>query len=425
MPSKVTKSSSTDSSKQGKRKRSTPSSNSVSGRGRKLHRKIQSDDENQSDFDSDLSTETNDVQSHSNKDYHSTLNELHHAATKSRPTNENERFNYRQMTKLSHENLRVKHFRDCLVEQEDRRFFDSINRYLDQFRERLFAYFTYMKSPAYREHIKQQLDNERELNKTLKAKVNCLENNIKILLEDAIEHLKMRTNELGIEQLERPAQLITYANDISNKHKELRSKVASLEQEIAEYDHENEKLSYILTNIQSNGHRSPNDNTYSTLLANMSRQTQQQETGHSIAEPESRTDFIVQKRSKTKSTDHPHDSGPALVSPIKIIKVSNKRPTNGPSNSVSPSTPSRTVPSSINNVLSSKQLEPVQVHSVISTVVGHPSKSLTSTPVVQTINVKTLLTTSPTSSKSTVKSEELRSVLVPRSFVRSFSNETF
>jgi hypothetical protein len=283
-----------------KRKRPIASNTTmISGRGRKIQRRlsldqIDSPDGNVSDVESDMcKTEGNHMKRacSTTKDYHSTLNELHEAAEKYRQSNQNDRFNYRPMTKLTHDNLRLRQFRDCLHEQEDRQFFDSINTYLEQFRQRLFAYFTYMKSSTYREHIKQQLDNEKELNTTLKAKVHCLENNIKILLEDAIDSLKLRTNELGIEQLERPAQLITYANDISNKHKELRSKVASLEQEIAECDNENEKLNFILTNIRSNGYRSSsspptihstNDNTYSTLLANMSRQTQQQETSKSL-----------------------------------------------------------------------------------------------------------------------------------------------
>jgi hypothetical protein len=278
-----------------KRKRKTnsptPSSSTIiSARGRKIHLKHQSD--NESEFDSDISNDELSNSKHrrtSCKDYQSTLNELHNASEKFIQLNQNveiknERFNYQNMTKLSNENLHLNHFRDCLLEQEDHRFLNSINSYLEQFRQRLLGYFTYMKSDVYREHLRKQLDNEMEINQTLKAKVNCLENNIKALLEDAIHLLKLRTTELGIEELERPVQLITYANDISNKHKELRSKVASLEKEIADYDHENDKINFILNNIQTNGHQSTtttkqllSDNTYSTLLVNMSKQTQQQE----------------------------------------------------------------------------------------------------------------------------------------------------
>ncbi|CAF1587359.1 unnamed protein product, partial [Adineta steineri] len=262
----------------------------TSARGRKIHIKRQSD--NESDFDSDISNDDSFFNSKhrrtSYKDYQTTLNDLHNASENFIQANQNfqiknERYNYQNMTKLNNENLHRNHLRDCLLEQEDQRFLNSINTYLEQFRQRLLTYFTYMKSDIYREHLRKQLDNELELNQTLKTKVNCLENNIKALLDDAIDLLKLRTNELGIDELERPAQLITYANDISNKHKELRSKVASLEKEIADYDHENEKINSILNNIQTNGHQSTstkqlfNDNTYSTLLVNMSKQTEQQE----------------------------------------------------------------------------------------------------------------------------------------------------
>ncbi len=262
----------------------SPSSSSnrstiISARGRKIHIK------HQSDLDSDLSNDES-IDSKrprsSSRDYQTTLDELHNASEKFIQSNQhnqikNERFNYQNMTKLSNENLDMNHFRDCLFEQEDHRFINSINSYLEQFRQRLLAYFTYMKSSVYREHIRKQLDNEMELNQTLKAKVNCLENNIKALLEDAISLLKLRTNELGIEDLERPIQLISYASDISNKHKELRSKVASLEKEIADYDHENEKMNLILNNI--NDEKSiGNDNTYSKLLINISQQ-------HSVTSP--------------------------------------------------------------------------------------------------------------------------------------------
>jgi hypothetical protein len=235
-----------------------------------------------------------------------------------------------------------------------------------------------MKSNTYRDHLKQQLNNEMELNKTLKSKVHSLESNTKILLEDTISLLKLRTNELGIEQLERPEQLITYANDISNKHKELRSKVATLEKEIAEYDHENEKLNFILQSIQTNGHQSLNDNTYSTLLANMSRQTQQQETSPDVSRK------------------------PAFVIPKKIKKTSNLN-----SNSPIKTSPSSSIIStSINNLLSTKKLEPVQVHSVISTV-SQPSKQQQPT-LIQSVTVKTLLNNSPSNTKTSQLSDEIR-----------------
>jgi len=326
------------------------------------------------------------------------------------------------MTKLSHENLHLNHFHDCcLFEQEDHRFLNSINSYLEQFRQRLLSYFNYMKSDIYREHLRKQLDNEIELNKTLKAKVNCLENNIKALLEDAIYLLKLRTNELGIDELERPVQLINYASDISNKHKELRSKVASLEKEIAEYDNENEKINFILNNIQTS--TTTNDNTYSTLLVNMSKQTTQQNSiilplspnsssdknlnfnsisspSYNIVKSERKTDFIIQKRAKKTINSN------TIVSPIKIIKITDK-------NNSLPPILSSTISNSINNLLSTKQLEPLQVHSVVSKV-GQQTKQekIISSPIVQSVHIKTLINTSPSSKISTNKLDEIKFVIL-------------
>ncbi|CAF2372692.1 unnamed protein product [Rotaria sp. Silwood2] len=404
-------------------------------------------DKNHSEYESDLSNDesiNSKRQRTSSKDYHLTLNELHPTNETYYQTNKNQRFNHRHMTKLSNENLNICHFRDCLLEQEDQQFLNSINTYLDQFRQRLFTYFTYMKSNTYRDHLKTQLDNEMELNKMLKTKVNCLENNIKILLEDTINLLKLRTNELGIEELERPVQLITYANDISNKHKELRSKVATLEKEIAEYNYENEKLNLILQSIPTNGHNlstiihSVNDNTYSTLLANMSKQTQQQEnnkqsyspispislndkdtsiisteyssysnqipvSSYDIVKTERKSSFTIPK--KTKKTSDLNTNSNAVVSSTKTVKTTDKHNRLRDSLPQPPPSPSSsTISASINNLLSSKQLEPVQVHSVVSSV-GQQTKQQQS--VIQSVSVKPLLTNSPSSSSSNTKSSHL------------------
>ncbi|CAF0952819.1 unnamed protein product [Rotaria sordida] len=441
-----------------KRKRkfnSTIATTTPNVNGKKIYIKVLPD-KNHSDYESDLSNDESinfKRQRTSSKNYHSTLNELHPTNEIYYQTNKNQRFNYRDMTKLSNENLNICHFRDCLLEKEDQQFLNLINTYLDQFRQRLFKYFTYMKSNTYREHLKTQLDNEMELNKILKTKVNSLENNIKILLEDTINLLKLRTNELGIEQLERPVQLITYANDISNKHKELRSKVATLEKEIAEYNYENEKLNLILESIPTNEHHlstlihSINDNTYSTLLANMSRQTQQQESNkqsyspispissndkdmsftsteyssysnqipassHDIVKTERKSSFTIPK--KVKKTSNLNSDSNTVVSSIKTTDKHNRL-----QDSLSqppPPPPSSTVSTSINNLLSSKQLEPVQVHSVVSSVGQQTKQQPQQQSIIQSVNVKPLLNNSPSSSSNT-KSSHLSSNEINRTMM--------
>ena len=142
--------------------------------------------------------------------------------------------------------------RDSSPIDDDRRSLLLIDSYLDSFRNRLKNYFYYMKSNIYREHIEKQLNEEKELNQQMKTKVNCLENNVKTLLEDAIRLLRLRTQELGIEKLDQPEQLLTYANQISNKHKDLRIKIAVLEKEISDYDYENDQINTILSKIAAN-----------------------------------------------------------------------------------------------------------------------------------------------------------------------------
>jgi len=209
------------------------------------------------------------------KDYQSTLDELHMASKTFHDLNqnqpiENERFNKSNLTKLSHDNLILNHFPHCSFEQDDQQFFKSINTYLDEFRERLVEYFYYMKSDIYREHIRKQLTNEIELNEILKTKVNSLEHNIKHLLNDAICLIKTRTNDLGLEQLTKPIELITCANNISTKHKDLRQQVATLEKQIENYNQENQNMNLILDNFSSE------PDTYSKLTIDIQQGDNQQ-----------------------------------------------------------------------------------------------------------------------------------------------------
>ncbi|CAF4577435.1 unnamed protein product, partial [Rotaria magnacalcarata] len=70
--------------------------------GKKIYIKVLPD-KNQSDYESDLSNDESANSKRvgtSSKDYHSTLNELHPTSETYGQLNKNERFNYREMTKL-------------------------------------------------------------------------------------------------------------------------------------------------------------------------------------------------------------------------------------------------------------------------------------------------------------------------------------
>jgi hypothetical protein len=91
-----------------------------------------------------------------------------------------------------------------------------------------------------------------------------------------------------------------------------------------------------------------------------------------------------------------NSEGPAIVSPIKIIKVTDRyNPPSHPS----------IVSNNIDNLLSTKQLEPLQVHSVISNV-GQQTKS--DKLFAQSLDVKTLINTSSTIKLSSKKFDEIQ-----------------
>ena len=103
---------------------------------------------------------------------------------------------------------------------------------------------------------------------------------------------------------------------------------------------------------------------------------------YNVVKSERKTDFIIQKRAKKSVSNDSH--GPALVSPIKIIKVTDRyNPL-----STFESNPSSIVSNNIHNLLSTKQLEPVQVHSIVLTV-GREKK------LSQSTSVKTKISSSP------------------------------
>ena len=123
---------------------------------------------------------------------------------------------------------------------------------------------------------------------------------------------------------------------------------------------------------------------------------------YNIVKAERKTDFIIQKRAKKILNTNPE--APNIVSPIKIIKVTDRYipPTNPP-----------TISNNINNLLSTKQLEPVQVHSVIANVEqqSKPEKIFS-----QPVDVKTLITTSSPSKSSSKKLDHTQSPRKKRDF---------
>ncbi|CAF4373167.1 unnamed protein product, partial [Rotaria sp. Silwood2] len=126
-------------------------------------------------------------------------------------------------------------------------------------------------------------------------------------------------------------------------------------------------------------------------------------SSYDIVKTERKSSFTIPK--KTKKTSDLNTNSNALVSSTKTVKTTDKHNRLRDSLPQPPPSPSSsTISASINNLLSSKQLEPVQVHSVVSSV-GQQTKQQQS--VIQSVSVKPLLTNSPSSSSSNTKSSHL------------------
>jgi hypothetical protein len=127
-------------------------------------------------------------------------------------------------------------------------------------------------------------------------------------------------------------------------------------------------------------------------------------SSNDIKKIERKSGFTIPKKIKKTSDLNPNDN--AIISSNKTSKITDKRHESQNPLLPPPTSSSSTVAASINNLLSTKQLEPVQVHSV-----GQQSKQQQS--VIQSVSVRTLLNNSSSSSNTKISqlSDEIRLVL--------------
>lgn len=92
---------------------------------------------------------------------------------------------------------------------------------LDVYKTQFMTFLESMKSSAFKENLKTQIENEREKNKRLLNRTGQLEKQIKVLVEDSVVLLKARMQELGINTSSQN-DLLCKAKEIVGKHKELQ-----------------------------------------------------------------------------------------------------------------------------------------------------------------------------------------------------------
>uniref|UniRef100_T1JLG7 Histone-lysine N-methyltransferase, H3 lysine-79 specific n=1 Tax=Strigamia maritima TaxID=126957 RepID=T1JLG7_STRMM len=107
----------------------------------------------------------------------------------------------------------------------------SLQMLLDTYKHQFMQFLSHMKSAGYKQDLKNQIEKEREKNSKLVNRVAQLEKQIKTLVDDSVELLKVRMTELGIHATT-PADLLTKAKEIVLRHKELQAKATSLENQV-------------------------------------------------------------------------------------------------------------------------------------------------------------------------------------------------
>nr|XP_027225718.1 histone-lysine N-methyltransferase, H3 lysine-79 specific-like isoform X6 [Penaeus vannamei] len=129
---------------------------------------------------------------------------------------------------------------------------------LDVFRQQFLNMLDTIKNPDYKDYVLQQIEVEKEKNKSLKSRAAQLERQIKVLIDDSVALLRSRISELGMTAAN-PEDLLNRAKEIVWRHKELQANVSSLQQQVTSAEEEKERLVRLrkhemINKYQRNGH---------------------------------------------------------------------------------------------------------------------------------------------------------------------------
>jgi [histone H3]-lysine79 N-trimethyltransferase len=112
---------------------------------------------------------------------------------------------------------------------------------LDVYKNQFMSFIESMKSSAFKENLKNQIENEREKNKRLLNRTGQLEKQIKVLVEDSVVLLKARMQELGINTSSQN-DLLCKAKEIVGKHKELQIMANKIQAQVNNLEEEHNTI---------------------------------------------------------------------------------------------------------------------------------------------------------------------------------------
>ncbi|XP_076335683.1 uncharacterized protein LOC143238923 isoform X2 [Tachypleus tridentatus] len=116
----------------------------------------------------------------------------------------------------------------------------ALQQLLDQYMILFLRFLQKIKTPEYKDDLKNQIEKEKVRKSNLRSKVSQLEKHIQALSQDSVSLLKARMAEVGIQTLS-PSDLLQKTKEIVVKHKELQCKASTLQCQITslETDHHN------------------------------------------------------------------------------------------------------------------------------------------------------------------------------------------
>ncbi|XP_064625408.1 histone-lysine N-methyltransferase, H3 lysine-79 specific-like isoform X1 [Lineus longissimus] len=165
---------------------------------------------------------------------------------------ENQNLNYNDLSMVTnnHKTKPAKTLSQWSLEEPSEALEDLIVNMKAEFLE----FLSFMRTPQYKENLRQQIDQEMDHNKELKCRITGLEKQIKNLQKTSLNNFGSRLGEIGI-SAHTPTDFLAKAKDIVSKHKELESHAASLQNEVNYLEQEQQKMI-----AKQQAHRNPAKN---------------------------------------------------------------------------------------------------------------------------------------------------------------------
>jgi hypothetical protein len=129
---------------------------------------------------------------------------------------------------------------------------NAVDSYLKKMQKQYVKHLMYLKSTEYEEKIKSELKTELQRKKELTARKDKFEKLSTSLLKSNTDLLKKRAEELGIKNLESPAQLIEYARKMLTDNKQLNKKIDIVQKKVDDLNIKHKQPQQVNNNNNNN-----------------------------------------------------------------------------------------------------------------------------------------------------------------------------